>query len=66
MVFRNLPPPPPPPMPAVQPALLCIQDAKEALSRYVWNKPQLEDAIRSAEFHIARAKSAIDSPNKVP
>lgn len=46
----------PPPMPNVAAALLHIDDAKAALSRTIWNKTQLEDAIRSAEFFIALAK----------
>ena len=43
-------------MPDVAAALLHIEDAKAALSRYIWNKAQLQDAIRSAEFFIALAK----------
>lgn len=45
-----------PPMPQVRDSLLYLEDAKKALSREVWNKTQLEDAIRSAEHFIQRAK----------
>ena len=55
----RLTPPPPPPMPAIAAALLHIDDAKNALSRHIWNKSQLEDAIRSAEFFIALAKKNV-------
>ncbi len=56
--MRTFGTPPPPPMPDVAPALLALADAKEATSRYIWNKAQLADAIRSAEFHLNRAKIA--------
>lgn len=52
-------PPPPPPVPEVREALLHIDDAKAALSRSIWNKAQLADAIRSAEFFIALAKEKL-------
>ena len=51
--------PPPPPMPDVTAALVNIADAKAALSRTIWNKSQLQDAIRSAEFFIALAKEKV-------
>lgn len=45
-----------PPMPQVRDAILYLEDAKKALSREVWNSTQLEDAIRSAEHFIQKAK----------
>ena len=53
------PVPPPPPMPDVQEALVHIADAKTALSRTIWHKSQLQDAIRSAEFFLALAKEKV-------
>lgn len=51
-------PPPPPPMPEIRGAMLAIDDARESIRRRVWNKAQLEDMIRSTEFHLQRAKAA--------
>lgn len=58
MISRWPAPPPPTPMPEIRGALLAIDDAREALNRRVWHKAQLQDMIRSAEFHLARAKAA--------
>jgi len=47
----------PPPTPAIGVALVYLADAKLALSREIWNAFQLEDAIRSADFFISKAKA---------
>jgi hypothetical protein len=52
-------PPPPPPMPTIRGALIDVASAREALSRYIWNHTQLEDALRSAEYFIAEARKRI-------
>lgn len=56
-------PPTPPPMPAVARALIPLKDASTAIQRGLeaWNPSQLQDAIRSAEFFIDRAKHALEN-----
>jgi hypothetical protein len=48
----------PPPMPDVAAARIPMQDVAQAAARaaQAWNRAQMEDAIRSAEFFLARAR----------
>lgn len=61
IVIRPIPGtmPPPNPMPDVRDALVDAQDARAALSRYIWNRSQLEDALDSAERFIAKARARL-------
>ncbi|SDH42118.1 MULTISPECIES: hypothetical protein [unclassified Duganella] len=61
-MVRFATPPAPQPMPAVARALIPLKDASTAIQRGLeaWNSSQLQDAIRSAEFFIAKAKLALD------
>lgn len=56
----------PPPMPDIVDALACLKDAEEALSRYVWNKSQVKDAIKTAEFFIGLAKEKLNDKTSKP
>jgi endonuclease III-like uncharacterized protein len=49
-------------MPRVAVALLPLRDADAAITRALaaWNESQLQDAIRSAEFFINKAKQALE------
>jgi len=47
------------PMPEVRGAIIPLEDAVKALERPAWNKNQMEDKIRSAEFFIDKAKEAL-------
>jgi hypothetical protein len=46
-------------MSEIGPALLHVGDARSALSRTIWHADQLEDALNSAEFFIAKARAAM-------
>jgi len=46
-------------MPEVRGAIIPLEDAVKALERPAWNKNQMEDKIRSAEFFIDKAKEAL-------
>jgi hypothetical protein len=50
-------------MPGIRAALLSITESRKALERgeAAWNRTQLEDAIRSAEYFIATARSSMEA-----
>lgn len=54
--------PPPPPTPEVAKAKVHVNDLISSVSRIsdAWNKSQLDDAIRSAEFFIGKMKSELN------
>jgi len=56
----------PPPMPGVAQARLPMSEAKNAAERgaEAWNRSQLEDAIRSVEFFIEKAKAALAAQDR--
>jgi len=56
----GLPEHPTPLMPGIGPVNMHMMDAAAALARPAWNKTLCEDAIRSAEFFIEKAKAALE------
>ena len=65
MPWPLLPPPPPPPMPNVRTAKVYLPDLHAAVIRaeQAWNKPQLQDALRSARYFIEQAEAAMQQPD---
>ena len=49
-------------MPNIRDSVLLVEDAKNALDRYCWNKIQLKDAINSAKYFINLAEQELDKP----
>lgn len=50
--------PPPPPMPDVAAVLPILQEAARQLTKPMWNKTQVANAIEAAEFFLNQAKRA--------
>ncbi len=56
MQYPPFRPPPPPGRPAFYYSLLNLKDARDALTRPMLSKEQVQDAINSAQFFIELAK----------